>query len=157
MFPGFAGITQQTNDSNFAYNSLQAGLRIENRHGLTTQLAYTWSHEIDEVANDLNGASDPFNLAYDRGSGQFDQRHIFNVSVVYSLPFFEHTANRALHSVLGGWQIADITSIHTGSPANSGNGIIYSGTDTLGLGGGTRNRPNLVASCQLPKDSERLV
>jgi Carboxypeptidase regulatory-like domain len=151
IFPGFAGITQQTNDSNFAYNSLQAGLRIENRHGLTTQLAYTWSHEIDEVANDLGGASDPFNLAYDRGSGQFDQRHIFNVSVVYSLPFFEHTANRALHSVLGGWQIADITSIHTGSPANSGNGIIYSGTDTLGLGGGTRNRPNLVAPVSYPK------
>jgi hypothetical protein len=28
---------------------------------------------------------------------------------------------------------------------NGGNGVIYSGPDTLGLGGGTRNRPDQVA------------
>ncbi|MBZ5689354.1 MAG: TonB-dependent receptor [Acidobacteriia bacterium] len=145
QFPGFSSITQETNASNFSYNSLQAGLRMENRHGLTMQLAYTWSHEIDQVANDLGGASNPFDLSYDRGSGQFDRRHIFNVSYVYSLPFFAHSTNGAMRSVLGGWQISGITVIQSGSPINSGNGVIYSGTDTLGLGGGTRNRPNQVA------------
>lgn len=151
QFPGFSSITQETNESNFNYNSLQAGLRIENRHGLTTQLAYTWSHEIDHVANDLNTASNPFNLAYDRGSGFYDRRHIFNASFVYNLPFFAHSTNGVLHSVLGGWQFSDITIIETGSPVNSGNGIIYTGTDTLGLGGGTRNRPNQVAAVRYPK------
>ena len=61
IFPGFAAINQEENETNFNYNSLQAGVRVENRHGLTTQVAYTWSHNIDEVSNDLNGLSNPFN------------------------------------------------------------------------------------------------
>ncbi len=53
IFPGFSSIQQEENETNFNYNSLQAGLRMDNRHGLTTQVAYTYSHEIDEVSNDL--------------------------------------------------------------------------------------------------------
>lgn len=151
QFPGFSNITQETNESNFSYNSLQAGVRMENRHGLTVQLAYTYSHEIDEVANDLGGASDPFNLAYDKGSGQFDRRHIFNANYVYSLPFFAHTSSRVVHGVLSGWQFSGITIAESGSPVNSGNGVIYTGPDTLGLGGGTRNRPNQIGPISYPK------
>ena len=36
IFPGFSTITQEENQTNFSYHSLQAGLRVENRHGLTT-------------------------------------------------------------------------------------------------------------------------
>jgi len=150
IFPGFSSITQETNESNFSYNSLQAGIRIENRHGLTVQLAYTYSHEIDQVANDLGGASNPFNLAYDKGSGQFDRRHIFNANYVYSLPFFAHTSSRLMHGVLGGWEFSGITIAESGSPVNSGNGVIYTGPDTLGLGGGTRNRPQQIGPILYP-------
>lgn len=149
-YPGFSSITQETNESNFNYNSLQAGVRMEHKHGLTVQLAYTYSHEIDNVANDLGTASNPFNLAYDRGSGAFDRRHIFNASYVYTLPFFSHTSTRMLHGALGGWEFSGITIAQTGSPVNGGNGVIYTGTDTLGLGGGTRNRPNQVAPISYP-------
>jgi hypothetical protein len=152
QFPGFSSITQETNATNFAYNSLQAGVRMENRHGLTLQLAYTWSHEVDDVSNDLNSASDPFNLTYDRGAGALDRRHVFNANYVYSLPFFAHSTNRLLHSVLGGWEFSGITVIQSGTPVGSnGVGVTYTGTDTLGLGGGTRNRPNLVAPVTYPK------
>jgi hypothetical protein len=150
QFPGFSSITQETNEGNFNYNSLQAGMRMENRHGLTVQLAYTYSHEIDTNANDLNAASNPFNLAYDRGSGQFDRRHIFNANYVYTLPFFANTSSHVLHGVLGGWQFSGITIAQSGSPVNSGNGVIYTGPDTLGLGGGTRNRPDQVAPVSYP-------
>jgi hypothetical protein len=150
IFPGFSSITQETNESNFSYNSLQAGIRMENRHGLTVQLAYTYSHEIDQVANDLGGASNPFNLAYDKGSGQFDRRHIFNANYVYSLPFFAHTSSRWLHGVLGGWEFSGITIAQSGSPVNSGNGVIYTGPETVGLGGGTRNRPQQVGPISYP-------
>ena len=88
-FPGFSSINQEENETNFDYHSLQAGVRMENRHGLTTQLAYTWSHNISEVSNDLNGLSNPYNAKYDRGSDTaFDRRHIFNASYVYALPWF---------------------------------------------------------------------
>ena len=61
---------------------------MENRHGLTVQLAYTYSHEIDEVSYDLNGLSNPFEASYDKGSGALDRRHIFNANYIYNLPFF---------------------------------------------------------------------
>src|SRR6185312_13774332 len=103
IFPGFGPINQESVNSNFNYNSLQMGIRMENRHGLTMQAAYTWSHEIDIVSNDLSGVANPFDLSYNKGSGQFDRRHIFNVNYVYSLPFFAHSTNKAAHGVLGGW------------------------------------------------------
>ncbi|OLE11717.1 MAG: collagen-binding protein [Acidobacteria bacterium 13_1_20CM_4_56_7] len=146
QFPGFSTITQEENESNFAYNSLQASLRMENRHGLTVQLAYTWSHEIDEVSNDLNAVSNPFDVAYDRGSGALDRRNIFNANYVYSLPFFVKSSSRALHTVLGGWQFSGITVLQSGTPIP----IRYTGPDTLGLGGGTTNRMNQVAAVSHP-------
>jgi len=147
QFPGFSGITQEENETNFSYNSLQAGLRMENRHGLTVQLAYTWSHEVDIVSNDLNGVSNPFNLEYDRGSGAFDRRHIFNASYIYNLPFFLHSSNGFERTVLGGWVFSGITAAQSGVPQN----IRYTGADVLGLGGGTTNRENLVAPVKYPK------
>lgn len=146
QFPGFSSVTIEENRTNFAYNSFQAGLRMENRHGLTVQLAYTWSHEIDEVSNDLNIISNPFDLSYDRGSGALDRRHIFNANYVYSIPFLGSSSSRLLHGVLGGWQFSGITVIQSGVPIN----IRYTGADTLGLGGGTTNRENQVAPVSYP-------
>jgi hypothetical protein len=146
--PGFAGITQEENETNFTYNSLQIGLRMENRHGLTTQVAYTYSHEIDEVTNDLNGLSNPFNPAYDRGSGGFDRRHILNINYIYNIPGFDHSTNLLARTALGGWQFSGVTVAQSGTPAP----ITYTGAvDTLGLGGGTTNRPDLVAPVSYPK------
>jgi hypothetical protein len=148
-FPGFANINQEENQTNFSYNSLQAGVRVENRHGITTQVAYTWSHEIDIVSNDLNGLSNPYNARYDRGSGTgFDRRHIFNVSYIYALPFFKKSSNLAAREILGNWSISGITVAEKGVPQYIG----YTGSDTLGLGGGTNNRPNLVSKVSYPKN-----
>ncbi len=147
QYLGFSDINQEENTTNTSYNALQAGLRIENKHGVTVTFSYTYSHEIDQVSSDLTGVSNPFNTAYDRGSGTFDQRHIFNASYIYALPFFLHTGNTLERTTLGGWEVSGITSIHTGAPQY----ITYTGPDTLGLGGGTTNRPNLVAPVGYPK------
>jgi len=141
QFPGFANINQEENETNSHYHSLQAGVRIENRFGLTSQVAYTYSHEIDTASNDLNGLPNPFVTSYNKGSGTLDRRHIFNVSYVYTLPFAKHTSNYAEKAIIGGWGIAGATVWNTGTPLN----ITYSGADVLGLGGGTTNRPNLIA------------
>ncbi|MGH9587491.1 MAG: TonB-dependent receptor, partial [Acidobacteriaceae bacterium] len=148
IFPGFSGINQEENETNFTYNSLQAGLRMENKHGLTVTLAYTYSHNISDVSNDLNGLSNPFDASYDRGSDTgFDRRHILNASYVYALPFFARSSNFAEHAFLGGWEISGITTAEAGLPIR----VTYNGTDTLGLGGGTTNRPNLVSKVTYPK------
>jgi Carboxypeptidase regulatory-like domain len=147
QFPGFSGITQEENETNFSYNSLQIGIRMENKHGLTFQVAYTYSHEIDQVANDLNAVSNPFNLAYDRASGSFDRRQIFNVNYIYQFPFFAKSGNAFERVALGGWELSGITVVQSGAPQS----INYNGADTLGLGGGTSNRPNIVGPISYPK------
>jgi hypothetical protein len=148
IFPGFSSIQQEENETNFNYNSLQVGVRMNNRRGLTTQIAYTYSHEIDEVSNDLGSLSNPFNPKYDRGSGTFDQRHILNLNYIYNFPFFASSSNMVARTALGGWQFAGITVWRSGYPVP----IQYTGTDTLGLGGGnTFNRSNLVARVSYPK------
>jgi hypothetical protein len=147
IYPGFSDINQEENETNTNYNSLQAGIRLENRHGITTQLAYTWSHEIDIGSSDLAGLSNPFNSGYDRGSGTLDRRHIFNASYVYALPFFSKSTNLFAHLVLGGWEVSGVTEAEKGVPQY----ITYTGSDVLGLGGGTTNRPNLVSKVSYPK------
>jgi hypothetical protein len=147
IFPGFSSIQQDETETNFTYDSLQAGLRIENRRGWTVQFAYTWSHEIDEVGNDLNAVSNPFNIAYDKASGGLDRRHIFNANYIYTSPFFKNSSNTALRTVLGGWQFSGITVAESGTPQT----LNYNGVDTLGLGGGTSNRPDEIAPVSYPK------
>jgi hypothetical protein len=146
QFPGFSGIQQEENTTNFSYNSLQAGLRMENRHNLTVQLAYTYSHEIDQVSYDLNSVSNPFNTAYDRGSGALDRRNIFNANYIYNFPFFQTNANLAERVFLAGWSISGITVAQSGTPQP----LNYNGADTLGLGGGTSNRPDQIAKVSYP-------
>ena len=155
IYPGFSGITQVENSTNSSYHSLQAALRMQNRHGLSLQFSYTYSHEIDIGSGDLtstnlqggNGTlSDPFNTNYDHGSGTIDQRHVFSANYIYDLPFFMHSQSAVKRNVLGGWQISGITSANSGHPIN----VTYS-PDTLGLGGGTTNRPNLVSPVSYPK------
>ena len=146
-YPGYSTITQEETASNFSYHSLQVGLSMQNKHGLTVNLAYTYSHEIDDVSTDLTQVSDPYNISYDRGSGAFDRRHDFNANYIYDFPFFLHSSNTLARTALGGWSISGITVAETGTPAP----ITYSGNDVLGLGGGTTNRPDQIASVRYPK------
>ena len=105
------------------------------------QGSYTWSHQIDYSTNgtDLQSLSNPFNTEYDRGSGAFDKRHIFNANYIYDLPFLKNSNNFAEREFLSGWQVSGITIANSGSPVP----ITYS-TDTIGIGGGPTNRANLV-------------
>ena len=153
QFLGFSNVLQSTNAVNSNYNSLQAAIRMEAKHGFSMQVAYTFSHEIDsqQGSQDLDTASNPYNLRYDRGSGAFDRRNIFNVNYVYELPFFQHSGSLLERQVIGGWQISGVTVAESGSPIlGSGGTLSYNGPDVLGLGGNTTNRPNLVSKVTYP-------
>lgn len=154
-YPGFSNIRQEENQANATYNSLQAALRMEHKHGLTLGFSYTYSHEIDIMSADLTTSnqqgsggtlSNPYDQSYDRGSGNFDRRHIFNANYVYEIPF-AHNGSGWQRAALGGWSIAGVTAAQSGSPVN----VYYNGPDTLGLGGNTTNRPNIISSITHPK------
>ena len=127
---------------------------MENWRGLTTQVAYTYSHEIDEVSEDLNSLSNPFNPAYDRGSGSFDRRHILTLNYIYNIPGFNQSSNMAARLTLGGWQFSGVTVAQSGTPQY----ITYTGaTDTLGLGGGTYESSGSGGACLLPEETAGMV
>ena len=117
-YQGFGEINQQENTTNGNYNGFQTGLRVQNKWGLSGEIDYTWSHEIDITSYDLNRVSNPWNLKYDKGSGALDRRQILNVNYIYKLPFFTKSSGLT-KSLLGGWEIAgtilDQTGVHAGS------------------------------------------
>jgi Carboxypeptidase regulatory-like domain len=140
-FPGWSDIKQQENTTNGNYNGFQTGVRIQNRWGISGEIDYTWSHEIDLTTYDLNDVSNPWNLKYDKGSGALDRRHILSANYVYKLPIFSQSTG-LMHSILGGWEIAGTVVDETGViPANQGPGLSIS-YDSIGLNGGYTNRPN---------------
>ncbi len=138
-FNGFSGITQQENTTNGNYNGFQTGLRAQNRWGLSGELDYTYSHEIDITSNDLAGIDNPWNIKYNKGSGGYDRRQIFSANYIYKLPFF--TTPGLAHSTLGGWEVAGTAIFESGVPVTPRFTAPY---DTIGLGGGYNNRPNVV-------------
>jgi hypothetical protein len=63
----------------------------------------------------------------------------------YELPFFEHSSNKFLKQVLGGWSFAGITSYHSGFPVNIFSGSRFGITDSIApLGGSAVDRPNVA-------------
>jgi hypothetical protein len=134
-FLGFSGINGLTYAANSSYNAFQFSARRAIAP-LTLSVAYTYSHSIDNASDGAAGTTgnfvDAYNFQSARGSSNFDQRHMLNVSYVYDLPFFRHETGLT-NKLLGGWQYAGLMSIQTGTPFS----IVFSGFgDNAGVGNG---------------------
>ena len=155
-FQGYGSITQQEMGTNGNYSGFQTGLRLQNKWGLSGELDYTWSHEIDIQSYDNNCCvSNPWNLKYDKGSGALDRRQMLNANYVYKLPFFSKGTDIA-HSLLGGWELAGTFIDESGlpSPVTGAGGVANNsnnGYDPVGLGGGYTVRPNASGKMDYPK------
>jgi hypothetical protein len=104
------------------YNSLQAVLRSTNWHGLTTQVSFTWSHNLDtasEVENFFGTSGyvpqDSTNLRGNYGNSEFDQRRALIITYVYALP--SPKLENALGYVLKDWQLSGTTTLRDGLAA----------------------------------------
>jgi hypothetical protein len=115
-FPGFANENLASDNLFSSYNALQVQLR-RNLGRLSLEANYSWSHEIDDLANVFGGFSDPLDANVDRGSGDWDVRHNFTASVVYALPELKNS-NSFVRPALGGWQTSSIFQVRSGLPSN---------------------------------------
>lgn len=104
------------NDFRSWYHSWQTQLNKRFSKGLTVSAAYTLSKSIDTSStNSLGGTvANPFNLRDERGRSDWDRRHAFVASWVYSPG--QKLSNRVVNGFLGGWTISGITTIQSGSP-----------------------------------------
>jgi hypothetical protein len=134
-YRGLGSIMRLDNGAGSSYHALQAQLR-RSVGALQLNVSYTYSHSIDDASDGgvfgdggiLNG----YDFRAFRASSNFDQRHLFNVSSVYDLPFFKGRglANR----ILGGWQLSGIGTWQTGIPFSAYNGSGF--PDNAGLANG---------------------
>jgi len=140
-YQGVGGITRKDQTASSSYNGLQLAVR-HTIGGLVLNLAYTYSHSIDDASSGLDQyLPDTYNLNASRASSNFDQRHLFSLSYVYDLPFFKGKGLR--DKLLGGWEWSGITIVQTGSPFSVING---GGNGVPGDNAGVSNTLTLSAS-----------
>lgn len=126
-YPQYSGISNPwANLGNSTYNALQLTLERRFAQGLTFTINYTYSKELDDLANPRN----PFNDALEKAPGAIDHPHVATATFVYQLPFGAghqlNSQSRVLSSVISHWQLSGIFFYSTGSP------LTISGTCTSG-------------------------
>jgi hypothetical protein len=111
------------------YNSLQAKLNRNFKHGYSILASYTWAHAFDngpapfDLGKGTNLPQNPFNISSEYSNSDGDVRHNFVMSQIIELPFgrgkrFLTGSSGVGQTLLGGWQLNSITTIHTGIPFN---------------------------------------
>ncbi|HLI83646.1 MAG TPA: carboxypeptidase regulatory-like domain-containing protein [Bryobacteraceae bacterium] len=97
------------------YNGLSAQLNRRFARGLQYQVAYTWSHLIDnstaEVASTYltpRRAQDFRDLASEKASSALDRRQRLTAAIVYDAPWFGQSRNWLMRNLVGNWEIAPI-------------------------------------------------
>lgn len=114
-YPNLGSVLQLNSVGNSNYNALQSTLKIRSFHGLSSQFAYTWAHELDTMT-EYRGAIqfDYTNPRLDYGSGDFDTRHNFTAFLNYDIPGSSHGPKILTH----GWQLSSLLTFHGGQPFN---------------------------------------
>jgi hypothetical protein len=125
------------------YHALQAVLQKRISNGLEGQVAYTWSHCMTNNsgyygswggATQTTPGSPYYQNLYDPhadyASCYFDSKNILAAYATYELPIGKgkmigNNMNSVVNSVVGGWQVASILSLHSGFPL-----AVYEATDT---------------------------
>ncbi len=145
-YPQFGTISNFFNGANSNYNSLQTSFRKRLTQGLTFNVNYTWSHNLDQSGVVNGAASLPqddahFNLEY--GNADYDVRHNLEFDYTYQIPGLPVVPK----IIGGGWQLNGMTVMRSGLPFN-----ITCGCDPTRIGTAT-GRPDLVLGVPLRPDN----
>ncbi len=112
---------------NFAastYHGLQSEFRGQLFNQLTTTLAYTYSHNLDNVSEvftflgsgSVAFAQNPFDVNKgERGSSNIDLRHSVAWSFIWDIPAFK-SQHGVIGHILGGWTASGVYAWRTGRP-----------------------------------------
>ncbi|MBS1850315.1 MAG: TonB-dependent receptor [Acidobacteria bacterium] len=153
---GYTVMDWKENSGWSSYHSLQAKLEKRFSSGLSVLTFYTWSHTMDLASGLYSGSLiDVYDPNKNRGLSDIDMRHNFVFSYIYELPIgpgkrFLVSGNPVLRKLSEGWQIAGITSLHSGTPIS-----VDLGLDNANVGGSARpdqiSNPNLSHSQRTPQ------
>ena len=103
------------------YNAFQTSLEHRFAGGFNVLAAYTFAKSLGTADGNVNQCDiqNAHNVAAEKGPTTPDFRHQLVVSYVYELPYgrgrrFGSEANGVTQAVLGGWQVAGVTTAHSG-------------------------------------------
>ena len=140
-YPTYARIRMQYYGSNTSYESMQIHFERRLTAGLNVNLAYTWSHEIDDAEETTNnggcGCQNPRDLSTERASGVYDQRQNLVIGYIWQIPF-AHSWNGVAGAVAKGWSFEGIITLASGQPFDVLESFDSQNND------GIWERPNLV-------------
>jgi hypothetical protein len=131
------------NDLRADYDAVTVLLRKRMSRGIQADVHYTWSRTRD-MATHSNGGGQTMNnydIWADYGPANWDVPHRFVASYIFELPTFKGSSNAFLKYVVGGWQIAGVTTFQSGTPVN-----ITFAADRANIGIAGLQRPDLVGS-----------
>jgi len=142
QFPQFGVIDEARSNLGSIYNSLQASVRIQNWHGLTSSLGYTWSHALDYETGLLPYLpQDPTNERGEYGNSDFDVRNTFVGNFDYVVPTF-----RGPKRLTKGFELSSGFQFHGGTPYTVDASTNVSGTgDNADRAIQTVSNPNRVS------------
>ncbi len=111
--------------------------------GLQARVAYSWSHTIDTDSGEtLEPQAPPESIApqQNRGSADFDRRHVFAGTLSYQLPAIR--AGALVHALCANWQLDVGVNLQSGAPFSV---MTTQKIEIAGLGAGSYTvRPNLA-------------
>lgn len=159
--PGVGRIFSLQNVAQSTYHAMQLTLR-RSTGPLTLGVSYSYSHSIDNSSDRSDTTLvNAFDLAANKASSNFDQRHLLNISYLYKLDSvigrlrywlsdvgFDATPattpppepSRTGHLLFDGWELSGITTIQSGTPFSVVSGASSNGTsvlDNAGVANGT--------------------
>ncbi|MCU1322124.1 MAG: hypothetical protein JWM43_1773 [Acidobacteriaceae bacterium] len=115
-FPQYSAVTDIWGGvGNSNYNGLQVILNQRVSNGLTFNVAYVWSREIDDVTN----ARTVYNVRQERAIGAIDRTHVITSSATYKLPFGKgHTfgTSKYISPLVSGYEVSSIVLVASGAP-----------------------------------------
>lgn len=148
-----------TGAASSTYHALQANITKRLSHGIMIQGAYTWSHTIDNSSDPLVPTAgneefprNSFDLAAERGNSDFDVRQRLVINYTWQIPVgkgHHHLSEGLANTVLGGWELAGISTFSKGLPFD-----IFTDLDTAHTGEKQRPDFNPVA-VSLPVSNPR--
>lgn len=130
LYPTYAAINSLDSIGDSNYNSLQASIRTQSWHRLSSMAYYVWSHALDDGTNYRSALpQDSTNIKADYGSGTYDVTNTFRATFNYDVPGIPNTP----HWLTGGYELHSIAAYYGGVPTS-----IQSSADNSGTGEGAQ-------------------
>jgi len=111
-------VNMEESKASSTYHALQASVRANNWHGLTTQANFVWSHSIDDASDSedfIPNQAQPtnsWNPAAEKGNSSFDIRRRFTWNFAYALPSW----GGSMQKVKNGWGLDGVLNVQDGQP-----------------------------------------